>query len=108
MGKTEREMQKARHIEGTCPHLLLPNLQSPGGRMCPERKAQGKGTLTLPCLGFGEGHCEQVICPIYRDGIDDAIERGSWASLPYGVGQNESSACKRATGSGKTGKGSGK
>lgn len=59
--KAEREMLKERHTEGTWPHLLLPDLQSPGGRMCKEveRKAQGDGLLFCPVWVFGEGHCDR-------------------------------------------------
>lgn len=61
IGKAEREMLKERHAEGTWPHLLLPDLQSPGGRMCKEveRKAQGEGLLFCPVWVFGEGHCDR-------------------------------------------------
>lgn len=85
-----------RHLPSSAP----PDLQRPGGRMCPERKAQGRGSLTLSHsytkLTGDLSHLQRW------DLWCDAIERGKgfWASLPHGVGQNEWRACKRAMGSG--------
>lgn len=81
--ETKREMLKERHSECMCPHLLLLNVQCPGGRMCTEveRKAQSRRTLTLPCLGFQRRPTVQVTCPIYRNVIDGVVPQREWSDF---------------------------